>query len=207
MVTKHQRAAAARARAARWPCTARAISNSRDVPVSNAAAAAIEINSDSEWNCGYTGGVNHQFCATKYDSGTESKWSSGSGSGEDSMVELEGDELDANLHKLRKKVHAKALEVFLKYARVVTKKSAFEWKKAEKNRALDLGYTGNSQQTQQRREKEAWDFTGGNVRYNCMEAYQSGLSTKDAQIQVRKFSSTTYKSHQRIPDAVASAFD
>ncbi|KAG1789801.1 uncharacterized protein HD556DRAFT_1433541 [Suillus plorans] len=43
--------------------------------------------------------------------------------------------------------------------------------------------------------------------YCWMEAYQSGLGTKDAQIQVRKFSSTTYKSHRRIPDAVASAFD
>jgi len=43
--------------------------------------------------------------------------------------------------------------------------------------------------------------------YRWMEAYRSGLGTKDAQIQVHKFSSTTYKSHRRIPDAVVSAFD
>jgi len=150
MVTKHQRAAAAQARAARWPCTARAISNSTDVPVSNAAAAVIEIDSDSEWDCGYTGGVNHQFFGTEYDSRTESEWSSGSGGGEDSVVELEGDELDANLHNLRKKAHAKALEVFPKYAQIVMKKSAFEWKKAEKNRALakSIGISSSSNHPQ-----------------------------------------------------------
>ncbi|KAG1785571.1 uncharacterized protein HD556DRAFT_1249608, partial [Suillus plorans] len=43
--------------------------------------------------------------------------------------------------------------------------------------------------------------------YRWMEAYRSGLGTKDAQIQVRKFSSTMYKSHRHIPDAVASTFD
>ncbi|KAG2103655.1 hypothetical protein BD769DRAFT_1367310, partial [Suillus cothurnatus] len=43
--------------------------------------------------------------------------------------------------------------------------------------------------------------------YRWMEAYRSGLGTKDAQLQVCKFSSTTYKSHRRIPDGVASAFD
>ena len=155
MVTKQQRAAAPQVRAARH-CTARATSDSNDVPASN-SAAVIEIDSDSpsEQDCGYTGGVNHQFSGTEYDSGTESEWSNGSGSDEDSVVELEGDELDANLHELRKKAHAKALEGFPKYAKIVMKKSAFEWKKAEKNRAL--GYTGNSQRTQQRRAKEARD--------------------------------------------------
>jgi hypothetical protein len=43
--------------------------------------------------------------------------------------------------------------------------------------------------------------------YRWMEAYRSGLGTKDAQIQVRQFSSTTYKSHRRIPDTVASSFN
>ncbi|KAJ7920002.1 hypothetical protein B0H13DRAFT_1605742 [Mycena leptocephala] len=31
--------------------------------------------------------------------------------------------------------------------------------------------------------------------------------TKDPQLQVQKFSSTKYKSHQRIPEQVASVFD
>ena len=46
-----------------------------------------------------------------------------------------------------------------------------------------------------------------NQMHHWMEAYRSELGTKDAQIQAHKFSSTTYKSHRRIPDAVASAFD
>jgi len=156
MVTKQQRAAAARARAARWPRAARATCNSNTAPTaSNPAVIEIDYDSPSEQDCGYTGGVNYRFSDTEYDSATESEWSNGSGSDEDSVVELEGDELDANLHELRKKAHDKALEEFPKYAQIVMKKSAVEWKKAEKNRTL--GYTGNSQRTQQRRAKEAQD--------------------------------------------------
>jgi hypothetical protein len=40
-----------------------------------------------------------------------------------------------------------------------------------------------------------------------VEAYRSGLGTHDAQVQVQKFSSTKYKSHRHIPEAVAAAFD
>jgi hypothetical protein len=43
--------------------------------------------------------------------------------------------------------------------------------------------------------------------YRWMEAYRSGLGTKDAQLQVWMFSSTKYKSHRHIPDTVASTFD
>ena len=41
--------------------------------------------------------------------------------------------------------------------------------------------------------------------YRWMEAYRSGLSTTDAQLQVRQFSSTKYKSHRRVPEMVARA--
>ena len=40
-----------------------------------------------------------------------------------------------------------------------------------------------------------------------MEAYEGGLSAKNAQIQVKKFSSRQYKSHRRVPEAVAALFD
>ncbi|KAH7917225.1 hypothetical protein BV22DRAFT_1108607 [Leucogyrophana mollusca] len=40
-----------------------------------------------------------------------------------------------------------------------------------------------------------------------MEAYRMGLGTSDAQLQVEKFSSTQYKSHRRIPETVAQAFN
>ncbi|KAF8237753.1 hypothetical protein L208DRAFT_1388659 [Tricholoma matsutake] len=40
-----------------------------------------------------------------------------------------------------------------------------------------------------------------------MEAYGDGLGAKDAQIQVKKFSSKCYMSHRRIPEHVAAALD
>ena len=43
--------------------------------------------------------------------------------------------------------------------------------------------------------------------FRWIEAYRSGLGTREAQVQVRKFSSTMYKSHRCIPEGVASAFD
>jgi hypothetical protein len=43
--------------------------------------------------------------------------------------------------------------------------------------------------------------------YRWMEAYRSGLSTTDAQIQVKNYSSKKYKSHRRVPETVARAFD
>jgi hypothetical protein len=43
--------------------------------------------------------------------------------------------------------------------------------------------------------------------HRWIEAYRSGLLTKEAQLQVRQFSSTKYKSHRRIPETVARLFD
>ena len=43
--------------------------------------------------------------------------------------------------------------------------------------------------------------------YRWMEAYRSGHGTVAAQLQVRNFSSAKYKSHRRIPETVAWAFD
>jgi len=40
-----------------------------------------------------------------------------------------------------------------------------------------------------------------------MEAYRGGLGAKDAQIQVKKFSSRRYASHRRVPERVAAALD
>ena len=113
-------------------------------------SVVIETDSESEQDCGYTGGVDYQFSDTEYDPGTESGWSDGSQSDdwEDSVVELEEDELEENLRELRKEAHVIALEAFPKYGRIVMKKSASEWKEAEGNHAL--GYTGNSQRTQRR---------------------------------------------------------
>jgi hypothetical protein len=43
--------------------------------------------------------------------------------------------------------------------------------------------------------------------YRWMEAYRSGLATREAQFQVKRFSSTAYKSHRRVPETVARTFD
>lgn len=40
-----------------------------------------------------------------------------------------------------------------------------------------------------------------------MDAYSSGLGAKDAQSQVKKFSSKHYTSHRRVPETVARQFD
>jgi hypothetical protein len=43
--------------------------------------------------------------------------------------------------------------------------------------------------------------------YQWMDAYRAGMGTTDAQKQVKKFSSTKYKSHRHIPENVARALD
>ncbi|KAG2090883.1 hypothetical protein BD769DRAFT_1371405, partial [Suillus cothurnatus] len=43
--------------------------------------------------------------------------------------------------------------------------------------------------------------------FQWMEAYRSGLTTRDAQLQVKQFSSACYKSHRRVPETVARVFD
>ena len=40
--------------------------------------------------------------------------------------------------------------------------------------------------------------------HHWMDAYGEGLGTKEAQVKVKKFSSTKYKSHCHIPDSVAA---
>lgn len=43
--------------------------------------------------------------------------------------------------------------------------------------------------------------------YQWMEAYREGLQTQDAQFRAWQFSSAKYKSHRRVPERVAQAFD
>ena len=40
-----------------------------------------------------------------------------------------------------------------------------------------------------------------------MESYGDGLGAKDAQFQVKKFSSKRYTSHRGVPERVAAALD
>jgi hypothetical protein len=40
-----------------------------------------------------------------------------------------------------------------------------------------------------------------------IDAYRDGLNAKDAQLRVQTFSSKKYRSHHRVPQRVAAAFD
>lgn len=40
-----------------------------------------------------------------------------------------------------------------------------------------------------------------------MDPYRMGLTAKDAQFQVRMYSSKKYKSHRRVPERLARQFD
>jgi hypothetical protein len=43
--------------------------------------------------------------------------------------------------------------------------------------------------------------------YRWLDAYRQGLDCKDAQLQVKKFSSRQYKSHRRVGDRMGDAMD
>jgi hypothetical protein len=43
--------------------------------------------------------------------------------------------------------------------------------------------------------------------YQWMEAYQFGLGTSEAQLQIKQFGSHKYQSYRSIPDMVASTLD
>ncbi|KAG1791998.1 uncharacterized protein HD556DRAFT_1239881, partial [Suillus plorans] len=47
----------------------------------------------------------------------------------------------------------------------------------------------------------------GHRMFRWMETYRSGLTTRDAQLRVKQFSSARYKSHRRVPETVARVFD
>jgi hypothetical protein len=103
---------------------------------------------DLESDCGYEGGVNCKSSDDEYDPTTDSDedWSD-----DESLAELEGDELEANLHALCEE--GESLDAPTAFRQMMVPKDAKEWKKAEGNWAL--GYTKNSTCTQERRRKEA----------------------------------------------------
>jgi hypothetical protein len=103
----------------------------------------IDVSSDSDSDCGYEGGVNCSW----------SNLDSEDYSDADSLEELEGEELEANLNELRAEL--KELGIPTKYDQFIELKTAKDWKEAEKN--CTLGYTGHSKQTQEQRAKEGRD--------------------------------------------------
>lgn len=98
---------------------------------------------DSDSECNYTGGVNVDSESDEDYGPSDDEWSEA-----ETIEELEGDELEANLEELL--AEATQLEA-AKYVQITAWKSKKDWRKAECN--WSLGYSGNSWQTQQRNEK------------------------------------------------------
>ena len=157
MGTKVQNEAAARARAARLAQIAH--QNSPDTPEEDPDYCPIVVDSDSDDDCGYTGGVNVAGPESDEEPDvdlSESEWLDNDG---ESLAGMEGDELAANLRALKAKADTfdrpPCNQKPTAYDEISNLKTSKIWKKA----------------------------------------------------LVQKFSSTKHKSHRRIPEAVARAFD
>jgi len=121
---------------------------SEDNPVTQSAPLLpIAIDSDSDKDCHYFGGVNCDILDSEYDSCAES-----SGDDLESLEELEGDALDKNLHELQAEVESLGAAPS-SYELITAPKSAKEWQRVEKN--CSLGYTGTSTRTKQHKGKAA----------------------------------------------------
>jgi hypothetical protein len=152
MVRKYHKLAAARARLARQtqvnPATVRANDSTVWEPDNDNGNG--DDNDDDNFNCGFTGGVHCSLPEPDSDSEFEMDWESESDSGE-SIVELEGEELESSLAQLRDEV-ASLVEP-TPYQKVAGPKTSENWKKAERSRGL--GYDGHSKRTQERRLHDA----------------------------------------------------
>ena len=156
MGTQAQNAAAACARAARWhpePAdTPEPSDNEQESLVATPRSPILLcIDSDSDDDCGYTGGVNVCLDSELEEDrdGSDDEWSD-----TESLVELEGEELEANLQALRPKLPLTSPEeVTTLYDKIRGRKSAKTFAKAEKNHGL--GYNGLSKHTKQLHDKKA----------------------------------------------------
>ena len=95
----------------------------------------VDTDSDSDLGCGYVGGVNHD-CSDSDFTDSESDCESEA----ESLEELEGEELEANLRELRAELQE--LVALTCYGDIAQPRSIKEWWKMEKNRAF--GYNGHS---------------------------------------------------------------
>ena len=113
-------------------------------------------HTDSETSdCGYTGGIENDPSS---DSDSLLFLASYGSSDEESLAELEGDELENNLQTLRQ-LEGEESEVTERqtlYSKIVTHKTSKDWERAEKVRWLE--YNKQSICTQERRRKQQRDW-------------------------------------------------
>lgn len=128
-----------------------------DIPAHNAAVINLTLDLDSDSDCGYNwGGVNYNWSES---SDGDFDIEDYDDSDMDSLEELEGEELEANLSKLRAEL--KDLAAPTKYEQITEPKLVKEWKKIEQT--CTLGYTGHSQCTQEWRAKDACNRKASHV--------------------------------------------
>lgn len=160
MSKKHQKAAAARARANRHKLkTSTPPPETISEPLAETFVdsfddlAAVAIDVDWEYDCGYEGGVNREDSDTEYQPGSssdDSQWDA------ESLDELSGDELESNLQQQRELLaEVAALTVPTPYSQIMVPKTKDQWARAEQNRAL--GYTGSSMRSKRRNAQDARD--------------------------------------------------
>lgn len=186
MPKNHRKVAAAHARAARWSApTAPTAEHSNSTLQATPAQTYSELQEqtsepsklcgrevnlielDSEYECGYTGGVSCYWSDTGDEYETDSNADS-ERSECDSLCELEGSELEENLRELREEVIALGTSVDSLFDKISKPKTGAVWKKAERNRSL--GYNGLSGRTQRRRDKAARDQADQNQSTGCIHA-------------------------------------
>jgi hypothetical protein len=118
--------------------------------------AAITIDVDWEYDCGYEGGVNRDDSNTKYQPGSssdDSQWDA------ESLHELSGDsdELESNLQQQCELLaEVAALTVPTPYFQITAPKTKDQWAKVEQNQAL--GYMGNSMHSKSQNVQDTHDW-------------------------------------------------
>ena len=98
---------------------------------------------ESDLDFGYEGGVDCDSSNNEEDS-EDDEWSD-----DESLAELEGDELEANLSALCEE--AESWDTPKVFKQMMSPKDSKEWNKAEANQAF--GYNKNSSRTQERSKK------------------------------------------------------
>ena len=165
MARKHKKQAAARARAGKrrkgiQNSPAPSTSSPEPIPISfdteeygndseyDETLPILDSDFGSDYDCRYTGGVLLDMTESKSEM---DDWTECTTLEDETLLEFSGDELVANLLRLREELEALNKPTML--GAIMKKKSVKDWEKAEADRRF--GYNGNSSHSQRRHAKEA----------------------------------------------------
>ncbi|KIM53828.1 hypothetical protein SCLCIDRAFT_31571 [Scleroderma citrinum Foug A] len=147
MAQKVQKAAAAHVHAVRLACYSISAPVSSSPPPVHSKTNQEQVEpppntEDDHDSCGYAGGVDYDCTDSEYELDSDCSEDDDS----ESVVELEGNELEQNLSRLRKELKELAKQTPYEKVVAASSMSVEKWRKAD----CSLGYTGTSQQTHQR---------------------------------------------------------